>query len=94
MRQLAAILFADIVGYTALMGRDESAAIQAVKKMTKLFKQQVPVHKGQPLKYYGDGSLSSLSIFSSASAAVECGLAIQKTLNRDMEVPLRIGIHL
>lgn len=91
MRQLAAILFADIVGYTALMGRDESAAIQAVKKMTKLFKQQVPVHKGQPLKYYGDGSLS---IFSSASAAVECGLAIQKTLNRDMEVPLRIGIHL
>ncbi len=90
-RRLAAIMFTDIVGYTALMQENEAIAAAARTRHRQIFDQQHPLHNGEILQYYGDGTLS---IFQSAVEAVACAIAIQQTLNTDKPVPLRIGIHL
>lgn len=89
-RQLAAVMFTDIVGYTAIMQRSEQQAIAIVKRHRDILATQVPQYKGETLQYYGDGSLS---IFSSAVEAVQCAVAIQKRYQSPPAVPLRIGIH-
>ncbi len=88
-RRLAAIMFTDIVGYTALMQQDEQAAAKARAHHRTVFDQQHDLHHGEILQYYGDGTLS---IFQSAVEAVQCAIEIQKGLQG--EVPIRIGIHL
>ena len=90
-RHLAAILFTDIVGYTGMMQRDESLAIAAVRRHQEVLEKQVPMHEGMIYQYYGDGSLS---IFTSATQAVTCALEIQKALQQEPVVPLRIGMHI
>ncbi len=90
-RKLAAIMFTDIVGYTALMGRDEGKALQLLHKNRELIKPLVQGHDGEWLKEIGDGTLSS---FASAVEAVNCALEIQQSLKDDPDLSLRIGIHI
>ncbi|MEQ9298998.1 MAG: helix-turn-helix domain-containing protein [Cyclobacteriaceae bacterium] len=90
-RRLAAIMFTDIVGYTAMMQADESKAIAARAKHRQTFEQCHTDHHGDILQYYGDGTLS---IFQSGVEAVQCAIAIQKSLSGNNAVPVRIGIHI
>ncbi|MEM6768386.1 MAG: adenylate/guanylate cyclase domain-containing protein [Bacteroidota bacterium] len=87
--RLAAIMFTDIVGYTAMMQRNQAEAMAAVKGYEAVLKTRIQAHGGELLQTYGDGSLS---IFDSASAAVLCAKEIQEEIKD--QVPLRIGIHL
>src|SRR5688572_8388960 len=90
-RQLAAIMFTDIVGYTAMMQQNEDKAVAVIKHYNASLEIWVSHFNGQVLNYYGDGSLC---IFSSATDAVNCSLAIQKDLKNEPVVPLRIGLHI
>lgn len=89
-RKLVAIMFTDIAGYTALMQRSEKEAIAFREKHREVFNQETQRHGGKVLQYYGDGTLS---VFDSAVDAVKCGIAIQKGMKKEPEVPVRIGIH-
>ena len=89
-RQLAAIMFTDITGYSAMMGADEEYARLIRNRHRKVFRESHENHGGKILQYYGDGTLS---IFESAAAAVECAVDMQIEYRREPEVPLRIGIH-
>ncbi len=90
-RQLAAIMFTDIVGYTAMMQADEQKAVAVIKHYNTTLEKLVSQYNGQVLNYYGDGSLC---IFSSATDAANCSLAVQKELKNEPVVPLRIGLHI
>jgi TolB-like protein/Tfp pilus assembly protein PilF len=87
-RRLAAIMFTDIVGYTALMQQDENAAVEIRGRHREVFQQQHNTYQGEIIQYFGDGTLS---VFQSGVQAVECAIAIQQELT---QVPLRIGIHM
>jgi TolB-like protein/class 3 adenylate cyclase/Tfp pilus assembly protein PilF len=91
MRQLVAILFADMVGYTALMQEDEHHATSKRKRLKEVLTAQMQAHHGNILQNYGDGSLS---IFRSAIDAVMCAVAVQLELKKNPSVDLRIGIHI
>ena len=90
-RQLAAILFTDIVGYTAMMQQDEQVAVTINKRYMAVMKQSVSSHGGEIVNDYGDGSLCT---FSSATKAVECAIEIQQQFQTEPKVPLRIGLHI
>ena len=90
-RQLAAIMFTDIVGYTSLMGSDEEAAFDLLKKNRDLQLPLIEKHGGNTLKEIGDGILAS---FNSASDAVYCALEIQQYSQEHADLSLRIGIHI
>jgi len=53
--QLAAILFADIVGYTAIMQEDETAAVEKINKFRQSLETIADELKGKNMQYYGDG---------------------------------------
>jgi class 3 adenylate cyclase/TolB-like protein len=89
-RQLAAILFTDIVGSTAIMQQDDQAALLMNKRYVAVLKQSVSSHGGEILNDYGDGSLCT---FSSATQAMRCAIEIQQQLQTPLKVPLRIGLH-
>ena len=92
VRKLAAVMFADIVGYTALMEGDEGVATKIRTRHREVFQQQHALHHGEIIQYYGDGALS---IFKSAIEAVNCAIEIQRFLKEgDPVVPLRVGIHM
>ncbi|MEJ7738208.1 MAG: adenylate/guanylate cyclase domain-containing protein [Chitinophagaceae bacterium] len=90
MRQLAAIMFADMSGYTAIMQENEQLAKLKRKRLKAVLETSMPLFNGNLLQYYGDGSLS---IFSSAIDSVQCAIQIQQMLKEDPAVDLRIGIH-
>jgi len=90
IRRLAAIMFTDVAGYTALMQSDEQKARLVRDRHRAVLKDSLTPYGGELLEHYGDGSLT---IFSSAIEAVRCALQIQKTLSGPLAVPLRIGIH-
>jgi TolB-like protein/class 3 adenylate cyclase len=90
IRQLAAIMFADIAGYTALMEEDEILALQLLQKLKKKLEEEVNRHRGRVLEFRGDGALCS---FSSTLEAVQAALAIQLEMQQEPIVPLRIGMH-
>jgi adenylate cyclase len=90
-RQLAAIMFTDIVGYTAMMEADEQKAVSVIKHYNNTLKDLVSQFNGEVLNYYGDGSLC---IFHSATDAANCSLAVQMDLKKEPVVPLRIGLHI
>jgi len=90
-RQLAAILFTDVEGYTALMQQDEKKAVDIIKRYITVLQNAVPDHNGKILNDFGDGNLCT---FPSATQAVRCAIEIQQQLNTDPVVPLRIGLHL
>ena len=90
IRMLAAIMFTDMVGYTALMQENERQAKILRDKHRAVLEKLIFEHRGQILQYYGDGTLS---IFGSAIEAAICAAKIQQELQNEPKVPLRIGIH-
>jgi class 3 adenylate cyclase len=60
-RRLAAIMFTDIVGYTALMGRDEDKAFKVLRKNRGIQRPIIKKYRGEWLKEMGDGILASFS---------------------------------
>jgi len=90
-RQLAAIMFTDIEGYTTLMEKNEQAAIERRNRHREVFQKAMADHAGKIIQYYGDGTLS---IFTSAVHAVRAAIAMQKAFCDAPQVPLRIGIHI
>jgi TolB-like protein/class 3 adenylate cyclase/Tfp pilus assembly protein PilF len=97
-RRLAAILAADVAGYSRLMGADEAGTAQALREHRAAVDPIVASHGGRIVKTTGDGVLLE---FSSIVAAVECAMAVQKLMaERNSNVPedrrmlFRIGINL
>ena len=90
-RQLAAIMFTDIVGYTALMANDEQKAFAILNKNRSLQKPIVEANNGRWIKELGDGVMAS---FHTASDAVHAAFTIQRECIRAKDFQLRIGIHL
>ena len=96
-RRLAAILAADVVGYSRMMGEDEAGTLSALKHHREfVFDPAVAAHKGRVVKLIGDGTLVE---FTSVVDAVRCGLAIQRAVKTradpvDRRIVLRIGINL
>jgi tetratricopeptide (TPR) repeat protein len=88
--QLTAIMFTDIVGFTALMGNDEHRAMTILTKNRKIHQLHIENYNGKFLKEMGDGILAS---FSSILDAVYCAGRIQKDAKKE-DYPLKIGIHL
>ena len=89
-RQLAAIMFTDIQGYTTLMQKNEELAVQAREKHRRIFNSITKKFEGKILQYYGDGTLS---IFNSAIDAVNCSIEMQLGFREEPIIPVRIGIH-
>ena len=90
-RRLAAIMFTDIVGYTALMQKDEARGMAMRARHRAVFNEQHKEFSGEILQYFGDGTLS---VFTSGVEAVKCAISIQSQLQTGNKVPLRIGIHI
>ncbi len=90
-RRLAAILAADVVGYSALMSQDEEGTHDQIRALQReVIKPAVEQHQGRVVKTTGDGFLIE---FASPVQAVRCALAVQKALG-DGPLQLRIGINL
>jgi adenylate cyclase len=89
-RQLSAIMFTDIVGYTALMGSNEKQAMSVLKTNRDIHKRIIKKHNGRWLKEMGDGTLAS---YHTISDAVYCAGALINACNTK-GIELRIGIHL
>jgi TolB-like protein/Tfp pilus assembly protein PilF len=97
-RKLAAILAADVVGYSRMMGEDEAGTAQAVRERREAAQPIIAVHGGRLFKTMGDGMFIE---FPSIVAAVECALAMQRQMAAGNEgapeakrVLYRIGVHL
>jgi TolB-like protein/class 3 adenylate cyclase/tetratricopeptide (TPR) repeat protein len=98
-RRLAAILAADVAGYSRLMGRDEEGTLAQLKSFRKaLVDPAITVHRGRIVKTTGDGMLVE---FASAVDAARCAVEIQRGMARqntdvpqDQRIEFRIGIHL
>jgi adenylate cyclase len=95
-RHLAAILFADIAGYSTLSHRDEKLAFQLVKEHRELVRPLLAEFEGREIKTMGDGFMAE---FRNAQSAVLCAIAIQNAhLDRNRKtkdaIQLRIGIHM
>jgi Predicted integral membrane protein len=89
-RQLAAIMFTDIVGYTALMGEDEQRAFDLLDKSRMLQQSHIEEHRGKLIKELGDGVLAT---FSTVTDAVNCASSIIKGCKSINGLQFRIGIH-
>jgi len=90
-RQLAAIMFTDIVGYTALMGKDEQKAFAFLTKNREIQKPIIEQYNGRWIKELGDGVMAS---FNTASDAVNAAIKIQQACNAAKNFELKIGIHM
>src|SRR5262245_14209012 len=98
-RRLVAILAADVVGYSRLMGLDEAGTLALLKSRRKsVLEPLVGQREGRIFKVTGDGVLIE---FASAVNAVQCAVELQNSmaeansdLPEDRHVILRIGIHL
>src|SRR5688500_11224457 len=98
-RRLAAILAADVVGYSRLMEQEESSTLATLKaRQNDVLRPLVAHHQGRIFKVTGDGVLVE---FSSAVNAVQCAVALQYAMaaaNNDLpetrRIMLRIGVNL
>jgi adenylate cyclase len=90
-RQLASIMFTDIVGYTARMGSDEQEAFGLLKRNRELQKPVIEAFNGRFLKELGDGIMAS---FNTVSDSVNAAIRIQEKCMEAKDYQLRIGIHL
>jgi class 3 adenylate cyclase len=98
-RRLAAILVADVAGYSRLMGADEEGTHERLRRhLRDLIDPKIKEHRGRVVKNTGDGMIAE---FSSVVDAVRCGVEMQRAMaDRNMEVPddrriaFRVGINL
>jgi adenylate cyclase len=96
---LAAILAADVVGYSRLMGADEAGTLAALKRHREaIFDPAVAAHNGRIVKLIGDGVIAE---FGSVVDAVSCALSVQRSsattpdqIGSQPTIVLRIGINL
>ncbi|HUK61448.1 MAG TPA: adenylate/guanylate cyclase domain-containing protein [Stellaceae bacterium] len=97
-RRLAAILSADVVGYSRLMGADEAGTLGRLKALRRdVIDPMIAAHSGRTVKLIGDGTLVE---FASAVDAVSCAIEVQKRVregeaarSNDSRIELRIGIN-
>ncbi|MEO6452860.1 MAG: adenylate/guanylate cyclase domain-containing protein [Ginsengibacter sp.] len=90
-RQLAAIMFTDIVGYTALMGDNEQNAFIILNKNRDIQRPLIEKHGGKWIKELGDGVIAT---FPTVTDAVISAVSIQQASSEVPGLKLRIGIHL
>src|SRR5215813_4106439 len=98
-RRLAAILAADVIGYSSMMQADEAGTLATLKALrTEILQPLVSKHHGRIIKVIGDGVLVE---FASAVEAVSCAVALQEAMavtneaaEESRRVVLRIGINL
>jgi adenylate cyclase len=97
-RRLAAVLAADVAGYSRLMGRDEERTLANLKSFRKtLLDPAIATHRGRIVKTTGDGMLVE---FASAVDAARCAVEVQRSMAaqnadvpQDLRIEFRIGIH-
>ena len=96
-RRLAAIMFTDMVGYSALSQKNERLALELLETHRELIRSILQSHSGREIKTIGDAFMVE---FASALNAVNCSIEIQKALDAhnktaddDHQIYLRIGIH-
>jgi len=96
-RRLAAIMFTDMVGYTALSQRNEALALELLEEHRRILRSIFPRFNGTEIKTIGDAFLVE---FQSALEAAQCSLEIQRTLAKrnpdvsaERRIEIRIGIH-
>jgi adenylate cyclase len=97
-RKLAAIMFTDMVGYSALSQRNDKLALELLEEHRELLREIFPRFNGTEIKTIGDGFLVE---FNSALEAAQCAMAIQRTLAKrnadaqaERQIQVRIGIHI
>ncbi len=98
-RRLAAILAADVAGYSRLMSEDEEGTLAALTAhLTELIEPCIAEHRGRVVKTTGDGLLAA---FASVVDAVRCAIAFQEGMARrsvdtpeDRRIEFRIGVNL
>src|SRR5712692_3472833 len=97
-RKLAAIMFTDMAGYTALGQKNESLSLALVEEQRKLLRAVFSRHNGREVKTMGDGFLVE---FSNAMDAVRCAYDVQRASREfnisqpgDQRITIRIGLHL
>jgi adenylate cyclase len=97
-QRLAAILAADVAGYSRLMAADERATVAALDAARRVFRSQIESNQGRVIDMAGD---SVLAVFETATGAVSAALAVQQELNasssavpEDRRMQFRIGVHL
>lgn len=97
-RRLAAVMFLDMVGYSALMSKDEARALACVQELEKLLRVEVPRAGGRLVKFMGDGSMAE---FPTALAAVYCSQNVLNSIESNYawvdpthRYAVRIGLHL
>ncbi|MGI9568550.1 MAG: adenylate/guanylate cyclase domain-containing protein, partial [Desulfobulbia bacterium] len=91
-RRLAAVLAADVVGYSSLMGADEKRALSIIRRLREeLFEPIVLNWRGLVVKRLGDGWLVE---FPSVVDAVNCAVSVQSQLVEVSDIELRIGVHI
>lgn len=90
MRKLSAIMFTDMVGYTALMQQDERRAADLRARHRTVLREAIEAHAGEIVQFYGDGTLS---VFPSAVRSVEAAIEIQSQFQAEPIIPVRIGLH-
>src|SRR5437879_5324983 len=97
-RKLAAIMFTDMVGYSALSQRDDKLALELLEEHRQLVREIFPRFNGTEIKTIGDAFLIE---FNSALEAAQCAIEIQRTLSKrnldvsaERRIELKIGIHI
>ena len=97
-RKLAAIMFTDMVGYSALSQRDDKLALELLEEHRQLLREIFPRFNGTEIKTIGDAFLVE---FNSALEAAQCAIEIQRSLAKrnadapaDRQIELKIGIHI
>src|ERR1700730_4755687 len=97
-RKLAAIMFTDMVGYSALSQRDNKLALELLEEHRDLLRKNFPEFNGTEIKTIGDAFLVE---FQSALEAAQCAIAIQRALAKhnvdapsDRQIQVKIGIHI
>jgi len=88
-RKLRAIFFADIVGYTSLMQKDEAQASAFLQKFRNTLDKKVIDYEGDIIQYYGDGCLCT---FESSVNAMNCAREVQTIFKTKPSLPVRIGM--
>src|SRR5688572_32772680 len=98
MRRLSAIMFTDMVGYSALTQKNEALALELLSEHRQILRPVFPQHGGREIETAGD---SFFVEFNSAVEATQCSIEIQKLLNErnkskpaEKHILIRIGLHI